>query len=99
MLATAGALVVSASSAQAAPACLTDSGFLLGASQYGAEGVDSVTLTQTTEDGPFHVICYYRGRHWVAPTGGSLTYVGSCYWNREWTPVYGWTGRRNLSCS
>ena len=100
MLAIGGALVVSASPAQAAPACpATDSGFLIGASRDGAEGVDTGTLTGTTTVGNYHVICGYEGRHWVAPTGGSLTYVGSCYWNRDWNPVNGWTGRRNLNCT
>ncbi|GAA4464085.1 hypothetical protein [Phytohabitans houttuyneae] len=99
MLATAGALALSASPAQAAPACpATDSGFLIGASQAGAEGVNTGTLTGTTDGGQYHVTCHYRGRHWVAPTGGSLTYVGDCYWNKEWYLIGGWTGRRNLSC-
>ena len=99
MLATGGALVVSASPAQAAPACpATDPGFLIGASRDGAEGVDTGTLTGTTTDGNYHVICGYRGRHWVAPTGGSLTYDGYCTWKKEWWLIGGWTGRTNLYC-
>ncbi|MDG4788423.1 hypothetical protein O7626_21215 [Micromonospora sp. WMMD1102] len=99
MLATAGAIVVSASPAQAAPACpTTDPGFVIGASQAGAEGAETGTLTGTTDGGPYRVTCHYRGRHWVAPTGGSLSYVGYCYWNKEWNVVGGWSARRNVSC-
>jgi hypothetical protein len=100
VLATAGALAVSASPAQAAPACpATDSGFLISASRAGAAGVDTGTLYQATPAGPYRLTCRYQGRHWVAPTGGSLTYVGYCSWKKEWGLIDGWSGRRDVSCS
>ncbi|GAA1802351.1 hypothetical protein GCM10009682_25250 [Luedemannella flava] len=99
MLATAGTVLLSASPAQAATTCpATDPGFLIGGGMGGAEGVDTGARTGSSGDGLYTLTCYYRGRHWVAPTGGSLSYVGYCSWRKEWYLIGGWTGRKGLSC-
>ncbi|GAA1738544.1 hypothetical protein [Luedemannella helvata] len=99
MLATAGAVLVSASPAQAAQTCpATDPGFQIGGGMGGAEGVETGTLTGTAGNGLQTLTCYYRGRHWVAPNGAGVSYVGYCYWHKEWYLIGGWTGRKNVTC-
>lgn len=100
VLATAGAVVVSATPAQAAPACpATDSGFVYAASRDGASGAETGTLTGTT-GGDYYVACHYSGRYWVAPTSGSLGYPGgNCTWTKEWYLIGGWSAnRKNVRC-